>query len=51
MMAEQEKIKQAVELLNQATTLIYNIEGETWQMAYDVLEAVLENLKIHQVIK
>lgn len=29
-----------------ATTLVYNIPGDRWQMAYEVLEALIANLKI-----
>ena len=36
----------AIATLNDAINQIYNIEGDRWQMAYDVLEAVLDNLKI-----
>jgi hypothetical protein len=36
----------AVSTLNDAINQIYNIEGDRWQMAYDTLEAVLDNLKI-----
>lgn len=36
----------AVATLSDAITQIYNIEGDRWQMAYDTLEAVLDNLKI-----
>jgi len=36
----------AVATLNDAINQIYNIEGDRWQMAYDVLEGVLSNLKI-----
>ena len=36
----------AVATLNDAINQIYNIEGDRWQMAYDVLEQVLSNLKI-----
>jgi hypothetical protein len=36
----------AVATLNDAINQIYNIEGDRWQMAYDVLEPILENLKI-----
>jgi hypothetical protein len=36
----------AVATLNDAINQIYNIEGDRWQMAYDTLEAILENLKI-----
>jgi hypothetical protein len=47
-MTEQEKIKQAISLLDQATTLVYNIEGDKWQMTYEVLEALLNNLKTEE---
>jgi len=36
----------AVALLCDAVNHIYNIPGDRWQMAYDTLEAVLDNLKI-----
>lgn len=45
-MTKQEQIQQALSTLEQATTHIYNIEGDRWQMAYDLLEALLSNLKI-----
>lgn len=38
--------QEAIAALDQAITLIYNIDGVRWQMAYDTLEAVLANLKI-----
>jgi hypothetical protein len=38
--------KMAVATLNDAVNQIYNIEGDRWQMAYDTLEAVMDNLKI-----
>ena len=38
----------AIATLNDAINQIYNIEGDRWQMAYDVLEAVLDNLKIEE---
>ena len=44
-MSKQEDIKAAIGLLDEATTLIFNIEGDKWQMAYDTLEALLSNLK------
>jgi len=47
-MNEQEQIKQAISLLDQATTLVYNIEGDKWQMTYEVLEALLDNLKTEE---
>ena len=45
---EQYKIKEALALLEDATNIIYNIEGDRWQMAYDMLEAILSNLKIEE---
>ena len=50
-MTKQEQIKEAISLLDQATTLIYNIEGDKWQMTYELLEVLLNNLRIEQVIK
>ena len=38
--------KMALATLNDAINQIYNIEGDRWQMAYDVLEGVWSNLKI-----
>jgi hypothetical protein len=38
--------KMALATLNDAVNQIYNIEGDRWQMAYDTLEAILDNLKI-----
>jgi hypothetical protein len=47
-MAEDLKYRKrmAVALLNDAINHIYNIEGDRWQMAYDVLEGVMANLQI-----
>jgi hypothetical protein len=42
------KILEALALLEDATNQIYNIEGGRWQMAYDILEAILSNLKIEE---
>jgi hypothetical protein len=42
----QYRMKMAIATLNDAINQIYNIEGDRWQMAYDVLEQVLSNLKI-----
>jgi hypothetical protein len=39
-------ILEAIATLQDATNQIYNIEGDRWQMAYDVLEALIDNLKI-----
>ena len=36
----------AVATLNDAVNQIYNIEGDRWQMAYDTLEAIMDNLRI-----
>ena len=36
----------ALATLNDAINQIYNIEGDRWQMAYDALEAIMDNLKI-----
>jgi hypothetical protein len=36
----------ALATLNDAVNQIYNIEGDRWQMAYDTLEAIMDNLKI-----
>ena len=38
--------RMAVATLNDAINQIYNIPGDRWQMAYDVLEGVLSNLNI-----
>ena len=40
------RMKMAIATLNDAINQIYNIEGDRWQMAYDTLEAVMDNLKI-----
>jgi hypothetical protein len=45
---EQYKIKEALATLEDATNQVYNIPGDRWQMAYDVLEVVLSNLKIEE---
>ena len=37
---------EALATLNDAINQIYNIEGDRWQMAYDTLEAIMDNLKI-----
>jgi len=50
-MTKQEQIKEAISLLDQATTLVYNIDGDRWQMASDMLEALLNNLRMEQVIR
>ena len=45
---DQYRIKEALATLEDATNQIYNIPGDRWQMAYDVLEALLSNLKIEE---
>lgn len=40
------RMLEAFATLQDATTQIYNIEGERWQMAYDVLESLVSNLRI-----
>jgi hypothetical protein len=48
-MTEQDYSKlEALATLEDATSRIYNIEGDRWQMAYDVLEALLSNLNIEK---
>jgi hypothetical protein len=42
------KVLEAIATLEDAVNQIYNIEGDRFQMAYDVLEAVLSNLKIEE---
>lgn len=42
------RMKMAIATLNDAINQIYNIPGDRWQMAYDTLEAVFENLKIEE---
>ena len=39
-------IREAIATLQDATNQVYNIEGDRWQMAYDTLEAIIDNLKI-----
>jgi len=36
---------EALALLDKATTLIYNMEGDTYQQAYEKLEEVISQLK------
>lgn len=43
-----EQIEEALAALNAAATHAYNIEGGKWQMAYEVLEALLSNLRIEE---
>jgi len=41
----QADIKEALSLLSQTATAIYNIEGDKWQMAFEVLESLYCYLK------
>jgi hypothetical protein len=41
-----ERINEAVSALETATTLIYNISGDRWQIAYEVMEALIANLRV-----
>jgi hypothetical protein len=34
-----------LDLLNRAATLIYNFEGDTYQNAYEQLEAIIDQLE------
>ena len=43
---EQYKKLEAIALLEDATNQIYAIEGDRFRMAYDMLAAILSNLKI-----
>lgn len=38
-------MKEVLDLLNRAATLIYNIEGDTYQAAYEQLEALIDQLE------
>ena len=48
-MDKQAQIREAINALELATTYVYNIEGDRWQMAHDVLESLLNNLNIEWV--
>ena len=39
-------IRNAMATLQDATNQVYNIEGDRWQMAYEVLEVLIANLEI-----
>jgi hypothetical protein len=43
------KLTKVIHLLDEATTIIYNMEGDLFQANYDKLEAVLESLKQAEV--
>jgi hypothetical protein len=38
--------QEALAALDRATTLVYNIEGSEWQMAYELLEVIINNLRV-----
>ena len=42
------RILEALATLEDATSQVYNIPGDRWQMAYEVLEALLANLNIEK---
>lgn len=42
------RIREALALLEDAANQIYNIPGDRWQMAYDVLEGLISNLSIEK---
>lgn len=37
--------EEALALLSDSISIIYGIQGDRWQMAYEVLESVLANLQ------
>ncbi len=39
-------MQDAIALLQDATNKVYNIEGQMWQLSYEVLEAIVSNLQI-----
>jgi hypothetical protein len=36
----------AIALLQVATNQVYNIDGQVWQLSYEVLDAIVSNLKV-----
>lgn len=40
------QMQDAIALLQDATNQIYNIEGQVWQLSYELLEAIIANLKV-----
>lgn len=44
-MNTKEAKQDALALLNDAATIIYSLEGDQYQMAYEILEAVIANLQ------
>ena len=49
--AELLKLTKVIHLLDEATTIIYNMEGDLFQENYDKLEAILDSLKQTENIK
>ena len=47
--AELLKLTKVINLLDEATTIIYNMEGDLFQDNYDRLEAILDSLKQTEV--
>ena len=39
-------MQDAIALLQDATNQVYNIEGQVWQLSYEVLEAIISNLQV-----
>ena len=44
-MTDAEKLAQVLPMLDRATTLIYNMEGDVYQQAYEKLEEVISQLQ------
>lgn len=40
------QMQDAIALLQDATNQIYNIEGQVWQLSYELLEAIIANLQV-----
>jgi hypothetical protein len=46
MKPDEQQMKHAIALLQHATDQVYNIEGQVWQLSYEVLEAIIANLRV-----
>lgn len=44
-MTDAEKLAQVLPMLDRVTTLIYNMEGDVYQQAYEKLEEVISQLQ------
>ena len=44
-----EEITEVINLLDKATTIVYNMEGDLFQETYDKLEAILDTFKQAEV--